>query len=791
MDQRTLKVLEYNKIIAMVQEHAYSDMGKALVRDINPVSDISIVKSMLDETTQAHSYIAFAGYSPMDTFPDIQKTLHRAKIGSLLSPHQLLEIGSVLKISGRVKDEIGKYPHPQNIPIIINMVEKVQRHKSLMDDIFRCIESEDKISDYASPQLTNIRRRIQRANEKIRERLNSMIHSPHFQKFLQEPIVTIRNGRYVVPVKQEHRSSVPGMIHDQSSSGATLFIEPMPVVEANNELKQLELEEEKEIERILMKLTDKVQSCYESILDSLFILSRLDMIFAKASFSQAFNCICPKLVSEPGFNIVNGRHPLIDKDEVVPITIKLGKKSKALIITGPNTGGKTVTLKTAGLFVLMTQSGLHIPADYGSEMGIFKGVFADIGDEQSIEQSLSTFSSHMVHIANIVEKADDKSLVLFDELGAGTDPTEGAALAMAILDYFRSKGICTIATTHYSELKVFALTQEGMENASMEFDVETLRPTYRLLMGIPGKSNAFEISRRLGLKEELIERAKEFLSQEDIRFEDVLSDMERNRIKAEQEREKAKSYLYEIQRIKKELEEKERSIKEKEDKILAEARREARKILRQAKEQADSIIREMRKLAQESHEKEQRRAMEQARERLKHSLDDMEEALEDSLQPTKSLIKPPKNLKLGESVYIVNLDQTGQVLDISEQGDEVQVQVGIMKINVHISNLRRIEDRQPKTKPTHSTSLSVKNKSISMELDLRGQNVEEALINVDKYLDDVFLAGLKEVVLIHGKGTGILRNSIHQHLRHHPHVSSFRLGKFGEGESGVTIVELK
>jgi len=765
-------------------------MGKDLVRQINPSSELSRVEQMLDETSQAHSYLTFAGYSPMDIFPDISEILHKSKIGAFLSATELLDVGRVLKISGRVKDEIAKYPDPEHIYIIFDMTENLERQKGLMDEIFRCIESEDRISDYASSKLASIRRRKQRANERIKDRLNSLIHSPQYQKFLQEPIVTIRNQRYVVPVKQEHRSSVPGMIHDQSSSGATFFIEPMPVVEANNELRQLTLEEEKEIERILLELTSKVQSCHEGILNNLNILASLDMIFAKASFSRSYNGICPIVVAEPYINIVNGRHPLIDKDEVVPITIRLGDESKSLVITGPNTGGKTVTLKTAGLFVLMNQSGLHIPADYGSEMGIFEGVFADIGDEQSIEQSLSTFSSHMVHIAKIVEVANDKSLVLFDELGAGTDPTEGAALAMAILDFFRKKGTCTMATTHYSELKVFALTQEGMENASMEFDVETLRPTYRLLMGIPGKSNAFEISRRLGLKEELIGRAKEFLSQEDIHFEDVLSDMEINKIKAEEERQEARRQLKDVQRLKAQLEEKERHIKEDQEKILTRAQRQARNILRQAKEEADLIIGEMRELARQSQEKEQRRAMEEAREELKRSLNKVEETIGDTLKPSKGLLKPPKNLKPGESVYIANLDQTGQVLNVSQDGEEVQVQVGIMKINVHISNLRRVDaDLTPKG--SRSRSRTIRNKRLSMELDLRGQNLEEALINVDKYLDDVFLGGIKEVVLIHGKGTGILRKGIHQHLRHHPHVDSFRLGKFGEGESGVTIVGLK
>ncbi|NLJ67159.1 MAG: endonuclease MutS2, partial [Clostridiales bacterium] len=620
--------------------------------------------------------------------------------------------------------------------------------------------------------------------------LNGLIRSPQFQKFLQEPIVTIRNDRYVVPVKQEHRSSIPGMIHDQSTSGATVYIEPMSVVEANNELRGLMLEEQREIEKVLIRLTEEVQSSHDAIRNNLDLLAILDVIFAKASFSRSYKGVHPEIVTEPTIRIINGRHPLIDKDEVVPITVKIGENSKCLIITGPNTGGKTVTLKTVGLFALMVQSGMHIPADYGSKMGIFGGVFADIGDEQSIEQSLSTFSSHMVHIANIVEQADDRSLVLFDELGAGTDPTEGAALAMAILNYFCEKGTCTIATTHYSELKVFALTQDGMENASMEFDIETLRPTFRLLMGVPGKSNAFEIASRLGLKQGLIDAAREYITQDELQFEDLLTDMEKNRIRAKEDQEKAQAYLDEVRIMKSQLEEKERLIRESEENILRNAHYEAKRILIEAKEQADEILNEMRKLAHQAQDKEQRRNMEQERNRLKRDIDMVEEAIGDTLKPTDGLLAPPKDLKPGESVYIPNLDQTGQVLGISDQGDEVQVQVGIMKINVHISNLRRTQ-RESKDKKSLSRSVAMKNKSISMELDLRGYDLESALVEVDKYLDNAFLSGLKEVVVIHGKGTGVLRNGIHQYLRNHPHVDSFRLGKFGEGESGVTVVLLK
>jgi DNA mismatch repair protein MutS2 len=726
----------------------------------------------------------------MDIFPDIRDILRKAKVGSILSAGELLKVGSVLKVSGRVKADIGKYPKSEDIPLIIQKVKTLILNKDLMDEIFRCIEGEERVSDYASRQLANIRRRITRTNERIRDQLNGLIRSPQFQKFLQEPIVTIRNDRYVVPVKQEHRSSIPGMIHDQSTSGATVYIEPMSVVEANNELRGLMLEEQREIEKVLIRLTEEVQSSHDAIRNNLDLLAILDVIFAKASFSRSYKGVHPEILTEPTIRIINGRHPLIDKDEVVPITVKIGENSKCLIITGPNTGGKTVTLKTVGLFALMVQSGMHIPADYGSKMGIFGGVFADIGDEQSIEQSLSTFSSHMVHIANIVEQADDRSLVLFDELGAGTDPTEGAALAMAILNYFCEKGTCTIATTHYSELKVFALTQDGMENASMEFDIETLRPTFRLLMGVPGKSNAFEIASRLGLKQGLIDAAREYITQDELQFEDLLTDMEKNRIRAKEDQEKAQAYLDEVRIMKSQLEEKERLIRESEENILRNAHYEAKRILIEAKEQADEILNEMRKLAHQAQDKEQRRNMEQARNRLKRDIDMVEEAIGDTLKPTDGLLAPPKDLKPGESVYIPNLDQTGQVLGISDQGDEVQVQVGIMKINVHISNLRRTQ-RESKDKKSLSRSVAMKNKSISMELDLKGYDLESALVEVDKYLDNAFLSGLKEVVVIHGKGTGVLRNGIHQYLRNHPHVDSFRLGKFGEGESGVTVVLLK
>lgn len=789
MDKRTLRVLEYEKIIQQLASHARSELGKSLIMELEPFIQYGEVEKKLDETDQAEAIIAYIGSSPMDSFPDITTVLKKAAVGSVLSPKELLQIAQVLKVVLRIKDEINNYPYKDKIPLIIEQTAQLNPHKHLMEEILRCIETEEYISDYASPQLASIRRSIQRTHDKIRDRLNSLIHSPHFQKYLQEPIITIRNDRYVVPVKQEHRSNVPGMIHDQSSSGATLFIEPMPVVEANNELRELFLKEQREIEKILADLTNKVQAVNEDIRVNMEILVYLDTIFAKGSYSRSYRGVRPKIVNQKSIKIINGRHPLIKDEEVVPITIKLGEDFTTLVITGPNTGGKTVTLKTAGLFVLMTQSGLHLPADMGTEMGIFEEVFADIGDEQSIEQSLSTFSSHMTNIVKIIERCTQNSLLLFDELGAGTDPTEGAALAMAILDFLNERKILTIATTHYSELKAYALTKPGMENASMEFDVDTLRPTYRLLIGVPGKSNAFEISKRLGLSDELIERAREFLSQEDIRFEDLLTDMERNRIRAREEREEATRELDKVKRIRLELEEKQHKLYEREKRILLQAQEEAKRILQQAKDEADNIIKEMQKRLSMIEDREHRRAMEDAREKLRNKLNDMEEALKDSQKPSIGLIKPPKDLKPGETVYITNLDQTGQVLNVMEQSDEVQVQVGIMKINVHISNLRRTEEK--KEAISGKRVPSNRNIAVSMELDVRGRNVEEALIEIDKYLDDVFLAGIKEVTIIHGKGTGMLRNGIHKHLRHHPHVESFRLGKFGEGESGVTIIKIK
>lgn len=794
MNERTFRVLEYDKIIDMLSGHTVSAPGREMAQNLLPYRERDKVISALSETEEALKIMIKYGMSPLGAFPDIRSHLRRVEKRAILGPEELLEIGHVLRTCARLKEAFKSRDglNEAGLTIIPGLVYQLKSHNELMNEILRCIEPDGRIADSASPELHDIRRNIIRCQEKIKELLNGYIQSPQYQKFLQEPIVTIRNGRYVIPVKQEYRSSMPGLVHDQSASGATLFIEPMAVVEANNKLKEWMLKEEQEIKRILSRLTEEVWKVREDISSSFEILSRLDFIFAKGKLGHSMKGVVPRIVDGGKVNIVNGRHPLIPEHQVVPISLNLGYDFNTLVITGPNTGGKTVTLKTVGLFVLMAQAGLCLPADYGTEIGVFKKVFADIGDEQSIEQNLSTFSSHMVNIVSIIDNVDRDSLVLLDELGAGTDPTEGAALAMAILEFLHNSGAKTVATTHYSQLKVFAMTKPGMENASMEFDVETLSPTFRLLIGVPGKSNAFQISKRLGLKEDIIEKAREFLTQEDIRFEDLISDLEYNRTKAREEREKAAKYLREIERERQRLAEKESDLEMARQQILRKAREEARMILRQAKEEADQIIKELNRLSQVAAERERNRVIEQYRMKLKQSLDRLESELAKEPKLPHKHHEPVKEVRLGETVYISSLGQKGQVLTLPDDNGEITVQVGIMKVAVKLSDIRRVDEGDNAATALMSAKKpSPRMTSVSPEIDLRGQTVDEALLNVDKYLDDAFLAGLKQVTIIHGKGTGALREGIHQYLRRHPHVSSFRLGKYGEGESGVTIVELK
>ena len=672
-------------------------------------------------------------------------------------------------------------------PHLVGLARALYPMRRLEEEIFAAILSEEEIADSASPGLASVRRKIRSANERIRDKLNGYLHSSSMARYLQDAIITMRQGRYVLPVRAEYRSQVPGIVHDQSSSGATLFIEPMAIVEINNDLRGLMGEERAEIEKILQRFSEEISQEAGALLENQRILAELDFIFAKGALARQMRAVQPK-INEAGYiDIKRGRHPLIDPEAVVPSDLWIGKDFTTLVVTGPNTGGKTVTLKTVGLFTLMMQAGLQVPAMLGTELAVFDDVFADIGDEQSIEQSLSTFSSHMVNIVHILQNVTPRSLALFDELGAGTDPTEGAALAMSILDKLLSYKTRTLATTHYSELKAYALTHPGVENASVEFNVETLRPTYRLSIGIPGKSNAFEISRKLGLSEEIIGAAKEWLSGEQIRFEDVITTAEMHRQTAERERELAEEAHNETVRLRDQAEQERKKLEEQREKLLRKAREDARRILHSAQAEAEGIIRDLKKAAQEQNAKD--REILEARRKLQGDLDKLAEPM--AKESAASEGAPLKSVTLGQTVRIPSLGCTGSVLTLPDKNGEVQLQVGLMKMKQPLSALRTAAQSDAPKKEKGRRAIKVAAPQVSLELDVRGQLPEEALDNVDKYLDDCMMAGVSEVSIVHGKGTGVLRSEISQHLRHHPHVAEFRLGRYGEGETGVTIVTLK
>ncbi|MDF2548445.1 MAG: endonuclease MutS2 [Anaerosolibacter sp.] len=792
MNSRTLRVLEYEKIRDMLLEKVESSLGRALAEKLEPSTHMETVMEWQKETSEAAGILIQRGNVSLGGVHDLSYHVRRAEIGSYLYPGQLLEVSDTLRAARKLKTMFkeskegeGKYP------IMEGYIGQISTMKVIEDRINECIISDEEISDHASPELRNIRRQMESKHAAIRNKLNSITSSSQMQKYLQDAIVTQRQDRYVVPVKQEHRGNVPGLVHDQSSSGATLFVEPMAVVELNNELRELKIKEQIEIERILRELTALVGEKSTEIRCNQEVLKKLDFIFAKGKLSVKMRAIEPKLNNRGYLRIKNGRHPLLDVKNVVPTNIWNGDEFSTLIITGPNTGGKTVTLKTVGLFTLMAQSGLNVPADFGTELSVFHQVFADIGDEQSIEQSLSTFSSHMTNIVEILGKVEESSLILLDELGAGTDPTEGAALAIAILDHLYGLGVRTIATTHYTELKQYALTTKGVQNASVEFDVETLSPTYKLLIGVPGKSNAFEISKRLGLGGYIIDKAKESISNEDIAFEDLLTSIEKDKQKAEQERDNAIRLKLAIQQQKEEYDRKSEKLEKQREKLLREAREEARRILREAKEDADQIIKELRTLSQEVEEKEKNRRIEEARKGLRDKLGQMDEGLGLGVSLGVNT-KPPKQLRPGDAVLILSLNQKGNVVTVPDANGDLTVQVGIMKINVNVENLRLDREEKEKGKKTGTGKImKSKAENIKSSIDLRGQLLEEALLNTDKYLDDAYLAGIQEVTIIHGKGTGVLKDGIKQLLRGHKHVKSSREGAYGEGGAGVTVVELK
>jgi DNA mismatch repair protein MutS2 len=790
LNEKALRVLEYNKIIDMLCESTVSGMGRDIASDLKPSSDLNEVKELLQETTEAVNLLLKKGNIPIGGVQDIRVPLRKVKLGATLDPGELLKVADTLRAARRLKSFMNEDRREESFPIIEYYIETLSPYKNIEDRIGSAIISEEEISDSASPLLNSIRRKVKERTASMREKLNHMISSPAYQKYLQDPIITVRGDRHVIPVKQEFRANIPGIVHDQSASGATLFIEPMAIVEMNNDIKKLKLDEENEIQRILSELTALIDEKYDSIKINMEILATLDFIFAKAKFALELRCTEPSVNAEGRVNIKKARHPLLKPETVVPIDIYVGETFNTLVITGPNTGGKTVTLKTIGLLTLMAQSGLHIPASDYSEVAIFDEVFADIGDEQSIEQSLSTFSSHMTNIVSILEHVSSNSLVLFDELGAGTDPTEGAALAMSILELLHKKDIRTAATTHYSELKIYALTTEGICNASVEFDIATLRPTYRLLIGIPGKSNAFEISRKLGLPDGIIKRAKEFISQDDVQFEDLIKSLEDDKRKAEEERSMAARLRFELEKAKGEMDNKLDKLEAQKDKIVRDAQREALEIVRRSKEESEELIKELREAIFKENE-EKSAMIERSRLKVRQREDELEDKMGEALFK-KTSNAPPKNIKIGMSVKIVNLDQKGSVLTLPDADGNLTVQAGIMKVNVNINNLKAVEEEKEKPKRSGNTKVSsVKAMAVASQIDLRGQNLDEALMNVDKYLDDAYLGSVPQVTIIHGKGTGVLRAGIMQQLKRHAHVKSYRSGGYGEGGIGATIVEIK
>lgn len=791
MNKKTLAKLEYNKIIEQLIEHASSFSGKELCRRLKPMTDISAIRSAQDETAAAFTRIVKKGRPSFSGCNPVNDSIRRLEIGGVLGSGELLRICKLLETAGRAR-AYGRHDNADEMEDCLDgYFEQLNPVTILVNEIRRCVIDEDEISDDASPGLKHVRRAMNQINDKVHATLSNMVNGS-LRTYLQDPIITMRGDRYCIPVKAEYRSQVSGMIHDQSATGSTLFIEPMAVVKLNNDLKELYGQEQEEIQKVLARLsadaaeyTTEIHTCYT-------ILRQLDFIFAKGALALDMNASQPIFNTEGRIHIREGRHPLLDKKNVVPITLTLGDTFDLLIVTGPNTGGKTVSLKTVGLFTLMGQAGLHIPALDRSELAVFHDVYADIGDEQSIEQSLSTFSSHMTNIVSFLKQVDEHSLVLFDELGAGTDPTEGAALATSILNHLHSRGIRTMATTHYSELKVYALSTPGVENASCEFDVETLRPTYRLLIGIPGKSNAFAIASRLGIPDYIIEDAKTHLTEQDESFEDILTDLETSRKTLDKERETIAAYKLEIERLKMETSQKQEKLEAQRDRILREANEKAHAILEDAKETADETMRNFHKFGKANISAAE---MEKERERLRKKMAKTRSGMTPEPAKPKKQYKP-SDFKLGESVKVLSMNLTGSVVSLPDAKGNLDVQMGILRSKVNISDLEIIDEKpnylQKTAKRTGKGKIKMnKSLTVATEINLLGKTVDEAVAELDKYLDDASLAHLSSVRIVHGKGTGALRQGIHKYLKRQKHVKSFRLGAFGEGDAGVTIAELR
>ena len=812
MNQKALKTLEYDKIINQLTEYAASPLGKALCQNLSPSSDLEEVRTWQAQTTDAVTRIRLKGSVSFSGIRDIGDSLKRLDIGSSLSIPELLSISSLLTVAARAKaygrhdgeDDARGTSEPQDdFDSLEPLFAGLEPLTPLNNEIKRCILSEDEVADDASPGLSHVRRSMKVTADRINTQLNSILNSN--RSYLQDAVITMRDGRYCLPVKSEYKNQVSGMVHDQSATGSTLFIEPMAIIRLNNEMRELEIQEQKEIEAVLASLSNQAAPCTEELRMDMELLAQLDFIFAKAGLARHYKCSAPVFNDKGYIHIKDGRHPLLNPQTAVPINIWLGRDFDLLIVTGPNTGGKTVSLKTVGLFTLMGQSGLHIPAWEGSELAVFDEVFADIGDEQSIEQSLSTFSAHMTNIVRILNEADSRSLCLFDELGAGTDPTEGAALAIAILSFLHNMKCRTMATTHYSELKVFALSTPGVENACCEFNVETLQPTYRLLIGIPGKSNAFAISQKLGLPGYIIDDAKSHLEAKDESFEDLLTSLESSRLTIEKEQAEINAYKDEIASLKNRLTQKEERLDERKDKILKNATEEAQRILREAKETADQTIKQINKLAASSGVGKE---LEAERARLRDQLKKTDEKL--TVKP-KGPSQPisPKKLKIGDGVKVLSMNLKGTVSTLPNARGDLYVQMGILRSLVNIRDLELLNEKDISATLGDGSSISYggkaargkgsgssqikmsKSSTVSAEVNLIGMTVDEAVPAMEKYLDDAYLAHLQTVRVVHGRGTGALKNAVHKRLRQLKYVKEFRLGQFGEGDSGVTVVTFK
>jgi DNA mismatch repair protein MutS2 len=786
LNPKIIKTLEYQKILHKVAHHASTSLGKETAEKLEPKGDFELVKLRLQATDEAVNVERLKGNAPFGGIRDIRAPLHRARIGGMLNPTELLEISTTMFGARRLKRFVLAAHEEYTIPMLKVQVELLTENKQLEDKINSCIDENAVVVDGASPELGRVRSELRTGEGRVRERLEQMIRNSSVQKMLQDVLITIRNDRFVIPVKSEYRSSFGGMIHDQSASGATLYIEPDAIVQLNNKIRELKFKEEAEIEKILRALTELVAEQVEMLVLDVDQLAELDFTFAKAGLARELKATMPRLNDRGFIKIKRGRHPLIAADAVVPLDLELGNDYSQIIVTGPNTGGKTVSLKTVGLLSLMAMSGLFVPAEEGTQLCVFDAIYADIGDEQSIEQNLSTFSSHMTNIISILRDMTPKSLVLLDELGAGTDPAEGSALAISILDYIHQIGCRIIATTHYSELKAYAYQKQGTINASMEFDIQTLSPTYRLLVGVPGRSNAFAIAERLGLSRRIIEHARTQVGEEDQRVESMIASLEENRLIAESERYAAEELRKEAEAMKKSLEAQQLKFDEQRDKLLEKAERDAKEAVVKARREADEVIADLRRMALEEAGGVKDHKLVEAKRRLDQATPELRS------KQVRALKKRPERIEAGDEVRVISLGQKGHVVELVGT-NEANVQLGIMKMKVQLSNLEKTGNAPQSNQPQKvaTTLKRTRDDNVKMELDMRGMNMEEALIEADRFLDESFLSNFGQVYLIHGKGTGVLRTGMQEYLRRHRHVKSYRMGNYNEGGAGVTVVELK